>query len=296
MSWIVEKIFNAYAGLYTREQIEIRLAYNTYVSIKHKYMYMCVQKAASTSIKTAVQTIENLTPITPIVDGPLCTERVQYVHKRHRFPMQSIIDFSDKEQQDIIEGDWFCFSVIRDPVDRVISYWQDMVYTCEPEAQIYFERLGRDIPPPQFNESDLISLSDFIDVIEDDNLYTCDPHYTYTSSYIFSKALDLEIYDVSEISTLQKDWSSYLGYPVEIKKYNESYAFPTFYQRDLDRLEYLYRGDKATIGYLLTSKRKPFQPFELDAKLKSIIERNITSKLLHTQWAELAKPVIVPYM
>lgn len=186
---VVRRIREHHPSL-TTSQISSRLAYSTYVNFERRYMYFEVPKAGCTSIKTFLHRLERLPPIEQgRFDRPVRPEAL--VHLRPRFGMPTLLDFSDDQQQVILDSpDFFRFTVVRNPYSRLISAWKDKILACAPEFIFVYEALrGR---PPR-NADDIIQFDEFIEFIARENLDICDPHWRRQSAHLFYPALDFRV-------------------------------------------------------------------------------------------------------
>ena len=70
---------------HNKDYVKQRLAHTSYVSKKHKYVYLEVPKAACTRIKYIIHTLEKLNPIPATFDRLPETRLFMFIHDRERF-------------------------------------------------------------------------------------------------------------------------------------------------------------------------------------------------------------------
>jgi hypothetical protein len=298
MSYAVDHVYKHYKDIFTKEQIATRLRVRTFVSRKYKYMYIVSHKAASTSIKWALHELHQLDSISFEVDGPYAAERISYIHVPGRLKIHSLLDYTDAEQEEILNSDdWFRFVVVRDPAKRVISYWQDSVLLCEPNTHFLYEQLGKPIPGIDFKIEDLISLDELIEhVIQPANLHTADPHLCYQHSNIFMEAIKQDDYTLSELDALQLNFKEKTGGNLNLSIKNSSVIKqPLYSAQQIRKLREIYEPDYAKLFFDDYKQEVDVGNFHLEL-IRPIIERNIMAGILHKQWEALAKPVLIPYI
>lgn len=110
-----------------------RLRRNTYVSRRHRLLYVSVAKAACTAMKHLLADLEGETVLQSAAPESWEVEADLLVHDRHRWRMPSLADLSEAEQNEVLTGDgYFRFALVRNPFTRAWSAWQSKLLLREP--------------------------------------------------------------------------------------------------------------------------------------------------------------------
>lgn len=110
-------------------------------------VYVPVPKAATTSILSALAELVGVDPVRRLRSGKLEATRSTTVHDGSLWPPAARLGRrSDSEQKAILaSGDWFRFTVVREPVRRIWSAWVTKVLVRDPRFLVSF---GEDLFPP----------------------------------------------------------------------------------------------------------------------------------------------------
>ena len=125
-----------------------RLAYGSFVSSAHRYVYVETPKAACTTLKHLVARLEG---VAPDPDAPWHhreTRRDMRIHERQNFPIPTLLDlgpeFWDNLSQQTV--DWFVFAMVRNPYSRLVSVFNNKVRAGEPGYRHLEARFGDRAP------------------------------------------------------------------------------------------------------------------------------------------------------
>jgi len=287
--YAVKMILDQYPEL-KYEHVVRRLETQTYVSLPHRYMYFTVSKAANTTVKHILHTVENLPPVKLFVGRwDWDTRRDMSIHSRANMPMPCLLDLDDCVQKEVLESpDFFRMSVVRNPYTRLISAWRNRVQLCEPEyAYLYLKIRGR---LPDAGKKSLISFEEFVDYISaNQDLSTCDLHWRRQVDHIFIKALNYSHIGKTEklADTLQR-FQQHLGrtepFPRDSRNASGFETAVTLTEGLADAIHSLYRPDFEAFGYDRNSwvaLQKRTDPSQDNGKVPEevyndeIVERNI---------------------
>jgi hypothetical protein len=111
-----------------------RLCYGSFVSLERRYVYVETPKAACTSIKQMLATLE---------DAPVDHDALPYhretrlsmlIHQRRHIGMPTLLDVAPDALDEILsgEGGWFVFAVARNPYSRLVSVFENKIRLGEP--------------------------------------------------------------------------------------------------------------------------------------------------------------------
>jgi hypothetical protein len=281
------------------EEIEARLRYDTFVNIEKKYMYFAVRKAACTSMKALIHRLENLPPIFAL-SPTREVRRDMFIHNRDAFRLNSILNFSDEEQQRILgSSDFFRFTMVRNPYTRLESAWRDKVRLCAPNYEYMYYRLKDRLPRP--GEIDfLISFDEFVKEIATHPLDQCDPHWRRQSDHLFYPAINFtHVGKMEEFATTERKFLEFVGAGEnqrDEEKRNVSGKASEYTPRLVEIAKRLYERDFAAFGYDANDPPPQRQAGEgplscrcEDQFLAEIIERNIIMGVLYKQKEAMQK-------
>ncbi len=234
------------------EIIRGRLAYATYVSVKRKYLYCEVPKAACTSLKALIHSVESLPRIEPLRGSLRETRREMFIHDRGQFRMPSLLDFDDAQQEHILNSpEFFRFTVVRNPYTRLESAWKDKVRACAPNYEYLYHRLKGDLPRGNDPDS-IVSFQEFIDSIDPNSLLSCDHHWRLQMANTFYPALNFT--HIGRLEAMEDTLERFLTHVdrVDLKDargMNRSESSSCFTEALANKVFTLYRTDFTTFGY-----------------------------------------------
>src|SRR5262249_55429073 len=147
------------------------------VNLDRKYLYYEVPKAACTSMKLLIHSLEQLSPVKPFTGFDREVRRDMFIHSRQQFALKSLIDFDDQLQEYILtSADFLRFAIVRNPYTRLRSAWNDKILSCAPGFHyIYFQIKGR--LPDGNDPHSFITFAEFVEAISKDDLLDCDSHW-----------------------------------------------------------------------------------------------------------------------
>jgi MMP 1-O-methyltransferase len=234
------------------EIIRARIGYATYVSVKRKYLYCEVPKAACTSLKALIHAVERLPRIEPLRGSLRETRRDMFVHDRGQFRMPSLLDFDDAQQEHILTSpEFFRFTVVRNPYTRLESAWKDKVRNCAPNYEYLYHRLKGELPCGKDPES-IITFAEFVDAIEPANLLSCDHHWRLQTATTFHPALSFT--HIGRLEAMEDTLERFLAHVDRLdlkhaQSMNASESSSSFTEAIANKVWTLYRTDFTTFGY-----------------------------------------------
>jgi len=223
-SYAVGLILDRY-GYLTPEQVKARLRGVSFVSLEKRFLYCAIAKAACTSMKTLLHTLEGAPPIKTLCGGMDETRRDMFIHARENVPLPSLADLDDATQREVLHApDFLRMTVVRSPYTRLLSVWRKTML-CEPGSeQQYLAIKGR---IPATGRKDLITVAEFVDYVATDNLHTSEGHWALQHPRAFMDALDFNFVGrVENMAEVMQRFSQHLGLaePIAVEHKNESRA------------------------------------------------------------------------
>jgi hypothetical protein len=178
---------------YDKDYIKARLTQTSYVSTKHKYVYLEVPKAACTRLKYIIHTLEQLRPVPVTFDRLPETRLFMFIHDRERFEMPSLADFPEDEITRILaEDEYFKFTFVRNPYSRLVSAWMNKLYFIEPGLENLYHAIKNNFP--DCVDGRYITFEGFVKYINEfENIRTCNPHYRLQSDLIMANAIEYDM-------------------------------------------------------------------------------------------------------
>ena len=252
-SHAVSRILDHYPGL-KAEDVTCRLRQSTFVSVRKRYMYFEILKAASTQIIGLLRTVENAPPIKLFLDGQRETRRDQFIHGRQNVPLPSLEHLHDRVQKEVLESaDFLRITVVRNPYTRLASAWTSKIVLCEPQGIDVNLQIRGSLPG--FCEKSLISFEEFVGYLESKcDLATCDPHWRRQVDHTFFSALNFScVARVEQLEDGLRPLAQHLGLskPLVPDRSNASLRVTTASYSDklAQRVHSLYRSDFEMLGY-----------------------------------------------
>jgi Sulfotransferase family len=279
------------------DYIEARLRGSTYVSLRHRYLYFEVPKAACTSLKYLVFRLENCPPAPEyesfgdfVLQADSVTRRDDIIHIRERFPVPSLVDLDSDTQREVLESSEFLrFAVVRNPYSRLVSAWRSKVLVCDPGFEDVYKALRGGLPA--IGKKLLISFREFVEFIERfEDLDLCNPHWRRQSGHLFLPAINFNLIGKTErlieiLHGLQQHVAA--DSPLEMRSSNTSGSSkdPMFTPELGDRIYSLYRRDFDAFGYERTSwpQERSGGTISEDIFHDEIIERNLVISSLYAE-------------
>lgn len=175
----------------------------------HKLVYMPVPKAACTSVKAALSTVD---PAKPVTAAQIAEDEhvVHDVYQTRRFRPHRWEPFCD--------GNWWRFAVVRDPLKRVLSVYTDMIMSRNvlPNSPRLRDQSDLPIDPdPDFFFQNLLEYMEHSSIIK---------HHALSSHLFLGKdpALFDRWYRTDELDLLAQDMSDHVRREVTIPRFNSS--------------------------------------------------------------------------
>ncbi|MBW4707710.1 sulfotransferase family protein [Roseobacter sp. YSTF-M11] len=194
----------------------------------HKIAYMAVPKAACTSVKAALASIDPGAPVT-LEQVAQDHDLIHKAYHTRRFRPHRWRKYSD----------WWRFTVVRDPLKRLLAVYSDRVDGRKDLLKSPRIRRQSDVtddPDPDFFFQNIETYMQLSSVIKH--------HALPTRLFVGVQPLDFDaVYTVARIPDLQKDLSARVGHPVTVPRFNSS-------KRPL-RLDDLTPRTQAVIGTFL---------------------------------------------
>lgn len=111
-----------------------RLAHSSFVSRRHRYLYIETPKAACTQLKHFIAGVEGV---------PCDIDRTPYlretrlpmlIHQRRYLQVPTLLDLDAAEARDLLSGQagYFKFALVRNPYSRLVSAFENKVRLREP--------------------------------------------------------------------------------------------------------------------------------------------------------------------
>jgi hypothetical protein len=287
--YVVQLILDHY-GYLKPEQIRAQLRHSSFVSMEKRYLYYAVPKAACTSIKTLINTMEGAPPIKILSGGLDESRRDMFIHARENVPVPSLVDLDDAAQREVLHSpDFLRMTVVRNPYTRVLSAW-NKIMLCEPGAEEQYLAIKGGLPG--FTKKDLITLAEFVDYLTTQDLRTCNAHWSLQTSHLFMDALNFNfVGKIERMADVMQQLSQRLGQPdvLAAERRNESHASPVanydlelakrvhdLYVVDFERLG--YSADSWPVGDPSAARVVPEQKFN-----DEIVERNLLLSELYKE-------------
>jgi sulfotransferase famil protein len=163
ISYTASRILDAYPHL-DPMQVEERLAHGSFASVKERFVYIEVPKAACTTIRMVLRELHGSAPLKLFTESARETRRDMFIHSRENIPFPSLNALDQKDQRDLLEAsDVLRFTVVRNPYTRLVSAWRGKVFLCESDVDVY--AAIRDSAPP-LEHKDPIQFAEFVSYLE----------------------------------------------------------------------------------------------------------------------------------
>ena len=128
--------------------VRTRLRYASFVSKRHKYVYVETPKVACTTLKRLIHRVEDCPPI-PFQFGPRESKLYMLVHPRNNIPIPNVVQ-AYEQAQSVMQGDeYFRFCFVRNPYMRLISAWYNKIWLGEPGMLPMRKKLLGQISDPE---------------------------------------------------------------------------------------------------------------------------------------------------
>jgi hypothetical protein len=272
------------------DEIAERLRLSTYVSLRHRYLYFEMPKAACSTLKDLILRAESCPDIpTDAYIAGKETRRDMGIHLREALTIPSLVDLDDETQRDVLESpSYFRLLVVRNPYARLVSAWRNKILVCEPGFEYIHERISGGVPPS--HKKSLISFDAFIRFVTEEDLDTCNPHWRRQVSHSFFPAMNFSCIGQTEklqdaLSALQRHAGSGVGLQTRTINASGFQKDPAITAELADKIYDLYRLDFETFGYDRDSWRggKSAAAVSEETFYDEVIERNIVISNLYDE-------------
>jgi hypothetical protein len=296
--YAVSRILDHFPGM-KPEDVTWRLRQSTFVSLRKRYLYFEVLKAASTQMIGLLRKVENAPPMKAFVDGVQETRRDQFIHARQNVPLRSLAHLDDMTQKEVLESpDFLRITVVRNPYTRLMSAWKNKIFLCEPQGiEVYLEIKGG---MPGLHHKSLVSFKEFVDYLESKcDLSTCDPHWRRQVDHTFFPALNFScVARVEQLGQGLRPFAQHLGLSESLVAAGKNESLPVAtdsYSDELAEKVYsLYQPDFEVLGYdrntwtagRQNANRQPLNgsaSISEEKLINEIIERNLIILNLYEQ-------------
>jgi Sulfotransferase family len=265
--YIVSRILDTYPGLHA-EHVEMRLEYGSFASLKDRFLYIEVPKAASSSIKTLLRGL-----ITPVRVG------IRAIHARDNVPLPPITALDDKDQQELLEAsDVLRFTVVRNPYSRLVSAWRTKVFLRDPDTVDVYSELRAQAPA--LGQKNLVNFDEFVSYIESAAGRIWDAHWQRQVDLTFPKSLSFN--HIGKVETLEATvqmFTKHLNYSnkLTVPRANEASIRPApkFSAQLATRVYTLYEEDFTTFRYEVDS----WPHDETDSS--SLVSQELIDQIMH---------------
>jgi len=300
--YAVRKILDHYDHL-AAEEVTGRLRSSTFVSMRDRYLYFEVSKAACTQMKEILRDLEGAPPIQWPAGEFTGSRREMFVHARQNVPLSSLAELDDAQQKEVLESpDFLRMTVVRNPYARLLSAWKNKVRLCEPGYENVYVSIRGHLP--ELGAKSLITFEEFVGYIASEcDPRTCDPHWRRQVDQTYFEALSYSyIGRVEEMPAVLGRLQQQVGFskPLRAEGKNVSrQGLTAAYTPELAAKVFsLYRADFERLGY--SPDALPYDRQGPDGLAESavlseeefndeIIERNLLLSALYQERARLRR-------
>lgn len=112
------------------------LAYASYVSERHRFVYVETPKVACTSIKEWIHALEGFPPLRYLPQFAESKPEM-LIHLRANVPLPSLNKLAQAKRLDTLQAalhsdDYFRFAIVRNPYSRLLAAWYNKLWLGEP--------------------------------------------------------------------------------------------------------------------------------------------------------------------
>jgi hypothetical protein len=274
-----------------------RLAYASFVSLRHRILYFETPKAACTTIKLFLRDLCDARPIAYPVGAQRESRRDMFVHIRSNVPLPSLVDLDEHTQQEVLTAaDFLRFGIVRNPYTRLISAWRNKVMLCEPGYEYVYRAVMGDIPPVRAKR--VLRFQQFLDYVESEpDLSSCNPHWRRQVDLLLCSAIPYShIGKMEQLSETLSLIERHLrpAKPLRLANSNSTGGgYGPMDEAAAERIYRLYLADFEAFGYEKDSWRD-ITWSEVDHEvvpqarfMDEIIERNLVISYLYEQYTEM---------
>lgn len=255
-----------------------RLSYGSFVSLKHKILYIENPKVACSSVKHFLRELAGASPVQFEIGALRETRLDMFVHARSNVPLPSLVALDEEIQERVLTDPSFLrFSIVRNPYGRLISAWRNKVLTCEPGHEFVHHKA------PTFRQ--------FVEFLENEDLGVANPHWRRQTDLLLQGAIPYtHVGRAESINETEATLSAHLGRTVNFRRDNPGLPIGDASLTDdlAARINALYSADFSVYGYSPESWRQlSGRPLNAEQVLDEIVERNRMIARLYDECAAL---------
>lgn len=222
--------------------------FNINISLKNKYVYFEVAKAACSTIKKRLLNYEV---------SPFDASNIKLHHDIFSSPFVKPYQLNKKMLRHVLfSGEYFRFSFVREPYVRVLSAYLDKIVRLKPQAKKVLRALNITFDDEAFSNID-ISFEQFILSIEKTPVRRLDKHWRPQHMLLMHPFINLDF--TGKIESFNDGWNSVIsrigltndtGENVLWHQTNAKENLSQHYTSNFrDRINKIYRLDFETYGY-----------------------------------------------
>jgi hypothetical protein len=169
-----------------------RLEHSSYLSSTYKYLYLDTPKAACTTLKRLIASVENLRDADFLESLALDSKLSMQVHDRSLFKLPSLCSASSELAEEALTSDrFFRFCFVRNPYSRMFSAWQSKILIREPYFLVNFRNLPMEFSAAESWSAMRHSFGRFVAFIKDTEFPDfSDPHWRPQHELVFSDKIN----------------------------------------------------------------------------------------------------------
>jgi len=288
-------LFREYARAHDRDPkfVLSRLEHSTFVSSRHRYVYIETPKAACTTMKYFVAELEKA--YCDLQRKPYLreTRRSMLIHQRKYVGLPTLLDLKSEELQSLLSGGsgYFIFGLVRNPFSRLVSAFESKVRLLEPG----FRQMGLRWTAAEANDDVRETFSNFVEK-ELEAFGQIEHHFTAQYQLLFPEFIPYtKFFQLEHFAEFERAFSAHLqsvgakAIP-QFKDRNRT-VYPDwrlYYDRPTaERVAKIFAKDFATFGYDPHSWRIDREAPELRTSAaeaywrKEVMERNELIEFLY---------------
>ena len=175
-------------GRHDPQAVTARLSYASFVSTRHRLLFVETPKACSSTMKWVLAELTGTEVALQLAEDT--TELSGCIHDRQAHTLPALTDLPADLAQEVLESpDYLRVCAVRNPFARLISAWADKIRLIEPG----FEEPCREALKHAGREgaNDAPTFKEFANWVVDTNDPTnCDPHWQSQTALTFPELID----------------------------------------------------------------------------------------------------------
>jgi hypothetical protein len=280
----IQPVLAHHLGGYEPQFAMRRLSYGSFVSLRHRYMYVETPKAACTSIKHMLIALEGAEYDPAALPYHRETRRDMLIHQRRHVGIPNLLEVDAGIREEILSGTagWFVFAVSRNPFSRLVSVFENKVRTGEPRYRQLEARYG---DRGAFADPKAAFSAFVREIICDDERRTGDPHFTGQSELLVPRIIPYtHVFKLESIGAMMNAFRAHLraqgaAVPIGLRKENAGMgvSWRDYY-------------DCESAAAVATSYAEDFRAYEYDIDSWRGGQRSISESEAYRRWrAELVE-------